>query len=672
MRPAHAVLAALVLASCAAAPGPRPSGLETQYFDPAVRAQDDLYAHTNGRWIATATIPADRAGTGTILALRDRTLDQLRAIVEAIPADSPGDAEPGKVRDLYASFMDEGRAEALGAKPLAAELARVDAIADKRDVVALVAHFNRIAVDAPLRPRVHQDAKDPTRYVVDLVQSGLGMPDREYYLRDDDARLAAMRSKYRAHVEKMLRLAGFGDAAPAAEAIVALETRLARAQWTRVESRDAVKRYNPFATAELPRLAPGYDWPRYLGEAGIAAKADRVIVSQPSYLTGFAHELDATSLEDWKRYFRWRVVEAFAPYLSRDFADESFAFTGTVLAGVPQNRPRWQRGIALTEEALGQALGKLYVARHFPPRHKARMEALVANLLAAYRESIDRLEWMSPQTRREAQAKLALFVPNIGYPSRWRDYSRLAIARDDLVGNVRRANAFEYERNLAKLGKPIDRTEWHMSPQTVNAYYNVELNEIVFPAAILQPPFFDAAADDAANYGAIGAVIGHEISHGFDDQGSRYDGKGALRDWWTRQDHAQFDARTAQLVRQYERYSPVPGYHLNGRLTLGENIADNAGLAIALKAYRIALGGRPAPVIDGLTGEQRFFLGWAQVWKEKRREEESIRLLKIDPHSPGRFRADGASVNQDAFHAAFAVHDGDGMYLPPDQRVSLW
>jgi predicted metalloendopeptidase len=652
---------------------PQSSGIDLQQLDPAMRPQDDLYLHVNGKWLATAEIPRDRAQYGTWVKLIDDTQAQLRAIVEGIDAGrEPRGSERRKIADLYASFMDEARLEALGTRPLAAELARVNAMKGKADIAAVIARFNRIGVSAPYDPEVHQDNRDSTRYVYDISQGGLGLPDRDYYLKDDDARLVGMRNKYREHIAKMLAMAGEKRAEKIADDILALETRLARVQWTKVENRDPVKRYNRVPLAELPQLAPRYDWKRYIRDAGLQGRVDNLIVSQPSYIKGLAEAIDETPLPVWKEYFRWHLLKSFAPYLSKPYADEAFAFTGTVLRGIPENRPRWKRGLQVVEQSIGEALGKVYVERHFPPETKARMDRLVRNLLQAYRQSIDALDWMGPETKKEAQAKLASFVPKIGYPARWRDYSRLRIERGDLVGNVIRANEFEHDRNVAKLGKPIDRDEWFMTPQRVNAYYNPEMNEIVFPAAILQPPFFHVTADDAINYGAIGAVIGHEASHGFDDQGSQYDGLGNLRNWWTKEDHERYAARTRALVAQYAGYSPLPGYNLNGELTLGENIADNSGLAIAYKAYRISLGGKPAPVIDGLSGDQRFFLGWAQVWREKTRDEEIIRLVKIDPHSPSHYRAIGAAVNHPAFHEAFAVKQGDRMYLPPEKRVSIW
>ncbi|HXZ49297.1 MAG TPA: M13-type metalloendopeptidase [Usitatibacter sp.] len=669
-----AFLSACLLAAACAAPAPRLPGVDPANFDTAVRPQDDLYRYVNGGWLERTAIPPDKGYYGVFIELRDRTLEQVHGIVDALATDPAAARDPDarKIRDLYASFMDEKRIDARGLAPVAGELARIDRISSKGEIPALVAHLNEIGVSAPYGADVEQDAKDSTRYVVDLRQAGLGLPDRDYYLKEDDPRLAEVRSKYRAHVEKMLRMAGASDAAAEAGEVLAIETGLARAHWTRVENRDPVKTYNPVDVGKLDGLAPGFDWKAYLVAADMDGRVRRVIVSQPSYMTDFAKLLADTPLPAWKDYFRWRLLDAYSPYLSRPFVDEHFAFDGTVVQGIPQNRPRWQRGLSVVEEAMGQGLGKLYVARYFTPEKKARMDALVANLVAAYRESIEGLTWMGPETKKAALAKLAALAPHIGYPAKWRDYSKLEIEPGDLVGNVMRGQRFDYERNIAKLGKPVDREEWLLSPQTVNAYYYPPMNEVVFPAAILQPPFFDASADDALNYGAIGAVIGHEISHGFDDHGSQYDAQGNLRDWWTKEDRREFRERTAALVAQYDAYSPLPGYHLNGKLTLGENIADNSGLAIAWKAYRIALGGRPAPVIDGFTGAQRFYIGWARVWAEKRRPEEAIRLLKIDPHSPGRFRADGPPSNEEPFYAAFGVKEGDGMYRPPGERVTIW
>jgi predicted metalloendopeptidase len=658
--------------SKAAGPG-AVSGINAAYIDPSVRAQDDFFLYLNGTWLKTTEIPADKSGWGAFYELRDETLPRLRGIIEITGKNGtkPG-SEAQKIVDLYASFMNEEKLEALDIKPLAKEFARVEALTDKKQIPALIGHLDRMSVNVPYNLQVHQDNRDSTRYIVDLGQNGLGLPDRDYYLKDDDAKLKDARTKYQAHIEKMLTMAGDANAAAEARDIVALETDLAKVQWTKVENRDPVKTYNKVELAKLDQLAPGYDWASYEVAANLKGKISYMIISQPTYITGFNKVLQNTPLPVWKTYFRWHVLSSFAPYLSKPYSLENFAFYGTALRGVPEQEPRWKRAIGLVEGGIGEGLGKLYVAQYFPPENKARMEQLVGNLLAAYRQSIDTLDWMSPATKKEAQAKLATFMPKIGYPSKWRDYSSLTIGRDDLVANVRSANEFEYQRNIAKLGQPIDRTEWGMTPQTINAYYNPELNEIVFPAAILQPPFFNAMADDAVNYGSIGAVIGHEISHGFDDQGSQYDGAGNLRDWWTKEDHEKFAAKTAALVKQYSAYSPVPGYPVNGELTLGENIADNSGLAIAYKAYHISLGGKEAPVIDGYTGDQRFYMGFGQAWRAKVRDAQAIVRVKTDPHSPPQFRADGTVKNQPAFYTAFGVKEGDKMYLPPAERVIIW
>jgi predicted metalloendopeptidase len=495
-------------------------------------------------------------------------------------------------------------------------------------------------------------------------------------LKDGDGTFKKIREAYRQHIARMFALAKLEQGEAAATQILKLETSLAKAQWDKVVNRDPVKTYNKYALTELPKVSPRFNWDAYLQALGAKGRVDYLLISQPSYVTAVAGLLDKETLATWKTYLKWQLLSSYAPYLSKEFVDEDFAFTGKTLRDIPQDRPRWKRGLTVVESSVGEALGKLYVARHFPAENKQRMEALVNNLLAAYRQSINTLDWMSDATRQEAQAKLAKFTVKIGYPNKWRDYSTLQIKAEDLAGNVMRAQQFEYQRNLNKLGKPIDRDEWGMTPQTVNAYYNPELNEIVFPAAILQPPFFNAQADDAVNYGAIGAVIGHEISHGFDDQGSQYDGDGNLRDWWSKEDHEKFAAKTKALVAQYAAYEPVKGYHINGELTLGENIADNSGLAIAYKAYQLSMSGKTANeqaiVLDGLNGEQRLYAGWAQVWRSKSREKEAIRLLTTDPHSPAEYRALGAVVNQSGFYSAFAVKAGDKMFLAPEQRVSIW
>ena len=669
-------------ALCAAGCGKKPesvavpealpvSGLITANFDSKVRPQDDLFRAVNGGWLAKTEIPGDKSSYGAFDIVADQSEQEVRGIVEdvATAQDNLAGSEAQKIGDLYTSFMDEPHADELGFKPLAEEFARVDAMKSKLELPALIAHLHRIGVSAPYDVYVHQDAHDATQYIVDYVQSGLGMPDRDYYLSPEKT-FADLRKQYVAHIEKMFTLAGVSEPARRARDVMALETALAEKQWTKVDQRDAEKTYNKLNRAALKKLTLGYDWDRYFAEAGV--KAEAVVVSEPSYLHGFSVLYWNTPLNVLKSYFKQRLLETYAPYLSKEFIDENFAFNSHALQGVKEQKPRWKRGVATVELALGEAVGKRYVAQYFPPANKERMQTLVKNLLTAYGQEFDTLEWMSEDTRKAAKAKLATFTTKIGYPDQWRDYSELEIRKNDLVGNVMRAQAFEYQRNINKLGQPVDRGEWGMTPQTVNAYYNPELNEIVFPAAILRPPFFDMAADDAVNYGSIGAVIGHEISHGFDDQGSKYDGAGNLKDWWTADDRKKFDEKTKTLVEQYNQYEPVKGMKLNGALTLGENIADLGGLVIAHKAYQISLGGKPAPVIDGYSGDQRFFLGYAQAWMEKDRDESLISLIKSDPHSPPEFRANGTPVNINAFFDAFNIKPGDKMYKPPEARIRIW
>ena len=654
-----------------AAAASRISGIDVQGLDANVRPQDDFYHYVNGKWLASTEIPADRSAWGSYMTLRDTVAAELRGLVESAGKGTEPGAEDRKIADLYASFMDEPRLEALGAAPLEKDFARVDAIKDKREIPALIAYLNRIEATAPLHPYVNQDARDSTQYAVGLYQGGLGLPDRDYYLKDD-AKLKDTREKYQAHVAKMLGLIGDADAQKNAEEILALETELARAQWTKVDNRDPVKTYNKLAASNLDVLARHFDWKAYLTAAGVEGKVDSVIVNQPSFVQEFDAILERTPLPVWKAYFKWQLLSSAAPYLSKVFVDAQFAFYGTVLRGTPQILPRWKRAMTLIDGAIGEGLGKLYVAKYFPPSSKARAEELVRNLLATYKVRIEALDWMGRETKAQAQAKLAKITVKIGYPDKWRDYSALVITRDDLLGNVRRASEFDFQYDVDKLGGPVDRTEWGMTPQTVNAYYNPRMNEIVFPAAELQPPDFQPDADDAANYGAIGATIGHEISHGFDDQGSQYDANGNLHNWWTKEDHERFAAKTAALVTEYEAFEPIPGYHLNGKLTLGENIADNSGLTIAYLAYRSALGGHEAPLIEGLSGDQRFFVSFAHSWQLKIRPEQALVNVKSDPHSPAEFRVQGTVVNERGFYKAFGVKAGDKMYLPPEKRVTIW
>ena len=679
---AAAPQAAPAPAAPAAAPAAQ-SGIDLQYVDNNVRAQDDFYRHVNGKWLDTFEIPADKPGYSSFTKVFDSTQEHLHELIDsAAKSTDAADAERRKIGDLYNSYLDEAKLEELGANPLQGDFAAIDAAKDKAALAALMGDLGRWTTQAgafgpsgttlPFVAYVHQDNKDSTRYVVDFEQSGIGLPDREYYLKDDDAKLKQMRADYLAHVEKMLTLAGDKNAAKNAKDIVALETQLAKAQWTKVELRDPQKAYNKVAIAELDKLAPGFDWKAYLDKAEIAGKVDYVIVGQPTYLTQFAKIYGGTPLPVWQTYFRWHVLNDYARFLSKPFVEQNFTFNGTVLNGTPQDQPRWKKGISLVSNELGEALGKVYVDKYFPSASKARVETLVNNLLAAFKADIDTLDWMGPETKKAALGKLAKIAVKIGYPDKWRDYSKYSVAKDDLVGNVKRGNAFEYERNLAKLGGPIDRGEWGMTPQTINAEYNPEMNSIEFPAAILQPPFFYADADDAVNYGAIGAVIGHEISHGFDDQGAQYDGDGNLRDWWTKDDHEKFATKTKALVEEYNGFESPAGYHLNGELTLGENIADNSGLAIAYKAYKIATASKPGPIIDGFSGEQRVYLGFAQVWRGKYRDNFAMQLTKTDPHSPPHARGNGTLVNQPGFFEAFGVKDGDKMFRSTEQRVLIW
>jgi putative endopeptidase len=666
------IVALVIGAGCAGVAMAEPrSGIDLSAIDPLVRPQQDFWQFANGKWLAATSIPADRAAWDTFSALRETTQQQLRDLIEGLDPGSPDGGEPRKLADFYASFMNEARVEAAGYEGLREQLRRIHELNDKAALPALFAQLSRLWVRVPWGLDIGPDERDATRYVAHLEQRQLGLPDRDYYLRDD-AHFQAIRAGYRDHIVKLLSLAGEPAAETSAEAIIALETRLARLQWTRVENRDPLKTYNKRDIAALPALMTPDDWPSYLSAGGVGTETRSVVVAQPSYFDGVGEILREVPLTTWQAYLAYNLLSAYAPYLSAPFVAEDFAFEQRTLRGVPEIQPRWKRAVSMVDRLTGFALGRLYVERYFPPANKARADAMIVNLTAAYRGSIATLDWMGPETRREALAKLAAIVPKIAYPTTWRDYTGLAIRRDDLVGNVMRARRFYYDFWLAKLGRKVDRAEWNTAPQTVNAFYSSSRNEIVFPAGILQPPFFDADADDAANYGGIGTVIGHEISHAFDDHGSRFDGDGNLRNWWTEDDRSRFETKTRSLVAQYGAFSPLPGYHVNGALTLGENVADNAGLAIAERAYRLSLGGCAAPVIDGYTGAQRLFISFAQIWRDKVRDAARIERLKVDPHSPGQFRANGTLRNQSAFADAFAVKPGEGMYLPPEQRISLW
>lgn len=649
------------------------SGISLENIDEKIRIQDDFYTHVNGKWLKNTEIPADKSSWGSFNELAEKSLNQLHSIIDTQSKKSelPAGSVKQKIVDFYASYMDEATLEKLGITPLNPEFARIDAMKNKKELATLIAYLSMIDVGVPLELGIGQDSKDSTKVVAGLDQGGLGLPDRDYYLKDDE-KLKTTREKYLSYIEKMLTMSGDEAAKKHATEILALETEIAKIQWTKVQNRDPVKTYNPMTLSQLKLLAPNFDWNRYLIDSTLQGKTPYLVIGQPSYVEGFNRLLAKTPLDVWKVYFKWHVLNGFASQLSKTYVDERFAFYGTTLRGVPENELRWKRAVKTVEGKVGEGLGQLYVEQYFPAANKARMKKLVDNLIIAYRQSINTLDWMSDSSKKEAQKKLDKLAVKIGYPNKWRDYSNLVIKKDDLIGNTMRATRFESQRYINKLGKPVDREEWGMTPQTVNAYYNPSMNEIVFPAAILQPPFFNADADDAVNYGGIGAVIGHEISHGFDDQGSQFDEVGNLRNWWTKDDHKNFAAKTKALIAQYNAYSPVKGYHVNGELTLGENIADNSGLAITYKAYQLSLGGKPSPVLDGLTGDQRLYFGWAQVWRSKTREAQEIVYLKSDPHSPAKFRGDGAVANQPPFYDAFGVKEGDKMYLKPDQRVIMW
>jgi putative endopeptidase len=650
------------------------SGIDLDNLDPSTRPQDDLFRFVNGTWLATTQIPGDRARFGTFDILREESTSRVRDLIEeaARDTDAPAGSPSRQVGDLYASFMDTARVEELGLAPLQPWLGEVAAIDSIEALVAALGRLRRAGVDGLVQPYVAPDERSPEDYVVYLEQGGLGLPDESYYRED---KYAQIREKYVAHIGRMLGLAGVPGAEDKADRIMALETRLAKSHWDKVTNRDAIKTYNARTRAELDEMAREYSWGRWL--AALQAPDDalaKVVVRQPSFVESLDAALTEADLDDWRAWLTWHVISELAPLLPQALVDEDFDFYGRTLSGQPENKERWKRGVSVVEEAIGEAVGRLYADKWFPPEAKERMQHLVANLVEAFRRSFASLEWMSPETRAQAIAKLDQFTPKIGYPDEWRDYSSIEIAADDLVGNVCRATAFEVDRNLAKLGQPIDRGEWFMLPQTVNAYYMPSMNEIVFPAAILQPPFFDLEADDAVNYGGIGAVIGHELGHGFDDQGSRYDGTGALRDWWTEDDRKRFDALAQRLIAQFDTYVPQgldDSHHVNGALTVGENIGDLGGLQIGYAAYRIATEETGMPEIDGYTGPQRFFMGWAQVWKGKARPEEAIRLLAIDPHSPQELRGN-AVRNVAEFHEAFGVTPDDALWLPEEERVRIF
>jgi putative endopeptidase len=649
-------------------------GLEFEAFDKNIRPQDDLFRHVNGKWFAETEIPADKAIYGSFHMLADDSEEAVKEIlVEAAADPKPGARQ--QVGDLYASFMDEERANELGVAPIQAELTRISHLGNIAEATHLMGELGREGIPGLFGSYVDNDPGNPDRYLVNLFHGGLGLPDEAYYREEKHAEI---RDAYLPHIAQMLQFAGWSAEQADADArtIFEFEKSLAEVHWNIVDSRDAEKVYNLKTFQQLQELTPTFDWSTWLSAGELKNHIlDEVVVMMPSFFEGLAARYNDDNLPAIKLWMSWTVIRSMAPYLSDDFVNERFSFYGTKLSGTPELRARWKRAVGLVEGCLGEVIGQVYVEKYFPAEAKAQMDELVDYLIEAYRQSITELDWMTEATKARALEKLDKFTPKIGYPNKWRDYSSLVIKRDDLVGNVRRASAFEHHREAAKIGSPIDRDEWFMTPQTVNAYYNPGFNEIVFPAAILQPPFFSPETDAAVNFGAIGAVIGHEIGHGFDDQGSKYDGDGALKSWWTGEDRAAFEERTKALIDQFNELSPAQlddSHKVNGELTIGENIGDLGGLSIAWKAYLLSLDGAEPPVIDGLTAAERFFYSWSQSWRTVGRDEMVIQRLATDPHSPPEFRCNQIVRNLDVFHEAFATKPGDALWLEKADRVEIW
>ncbi len=672
------LLAVLVTAAATATVAqdrtPRVPGIDVAGMDLSVRPQDDFFRYVNGKWADDTPIPADQSGFGTFAMLRERSQENVRAIIEGeARAQAAAGSLSQKVGDFYKSFMDESKIEGLGITPLAGELAAIAKISDKKDLPAAFARAARAGVRLPFSVSVGTDQRNSDAYAVQVSQSGLGMPDRDYYLRSDE-RFAATRKAYATYISRLFALGNQTDPEGAAARIVSLETEIARLQWDRARNRDRNATYNKMGVASLQASTPHFDWQSYLAAlpAGAKDKVSEVIVRQPDYMKAIDAVIDDVPVATWKEYLAFGLISAYADGLSAPFVDSDFEFNGKALAGRQVLQPRWKRGVSEVEQVLGEPVGRLYVERHFKQEAKARMDALIRNLLAAFKVGIDELEWMSPQTKLEAQAKLAKYKLKIAYPDQWRDFSKLEVKPGDHIGNLLRYRQFQDDDSWGRLGKPVEKWRWGFTPQTVNASYSPTNNEITFPAGILQPPFFALDADDAINYGAIGAVIGHEISHGFDDQGRKSDGDGNLRDWWTPEDARRFDERAAKLGAQFESYNPLPGMTINGRLTMGENIGDLSGIAVAYRAYKISLNGKTAPVVGGFTGDQRFFLGYAQIWRTKARDEALRNQLLTDSHSPGQYRAFVPLTNIDAFYTAFNLKPGDKLYRAPEDRVRIW
>ncbi|BDM65891.1 peptidase M13 [Shewanella sp. NFH-SH190041] len=649
------------------------SGIESQYFDPAVRHQDDFYYSVNGKWLANTPIPADRSNYGTFTALYDQSQQALKKIIEqaAAQANKAEGSTEQKIGDFYQSYMDTDLVNKLGITPLKPLLADIANAKTHQDIAAVMGKLLINGSSIPFGFYVNNDAKNSSQYAVYFVQSGLTLPDRDYYIKNEP-KFEQSRAALSRYVTELMTAAGYDGASRAARSVEVIETTIAHHQWSRTESRDANKSYNKMSIAAFDRLAGKFDYPAFAKAVGLAGKTEDLIVRQPSYVEAIGKKFGNFPVRMWQDYLAFHLVDSYAELLSQNFVDLHFAFHGKTLMGIEQQKPRWKQAVDAADGVIGELVGEIYVAEYFKPEAKARMEQMIKNLIKGFEVSINELEWMTPATKQAAQEKLAKFTYKIGYPDKWKDYSGLEIRADQLVGNYERYAKFEYRDMINKLGKPIDRSEWHMTPQTVNAYFNPVNNEIVFPAAILQPPFFNMEADDAVNYGGIGAVIGHEISHGFDDQGAKYDGDGNLRNWWSAQDKQEFQKRANQLAAQYSQYEALPGKFVNGEMTLGENIGDLGGLTVALRAYEMSLNGKPSPVIDGLTGEQRLFMGWSQIWRRNYRDEEMGRRLLTDVHSPSHFRAMGTPRNIPEFYEVFQVKEGDKMYLPPEQRVKIW
>jgi putative endopeptidase len=643
-------------------------GYDLSARDPAVAPGDDFFNYANGAYLKALQIPADRTRYGAFDALNELSQNRMRAVVEKAAADKAATGPVAQVGALYRSWMDQPKVDALGAKPMAADLAKIKAAKTQADVARLMGETQGRFGGSIFGAQISEDAKDPEHYAVYIGQAGLGLPDRDYYLEKE---FATQKAAYEQYVAKLLTLAKWPNAAANAKAIVELETEIAQVSWTRAEQRDDNKMYNPTATAKLAELAPGFDWSAFLAGAGLS-KLDRVVVQENTAFPKIAAIYAKTPVETLKAWAAFDLADQAAPYLAKPFDDAHFAFRNKTLAGQQIPAPRWKRGVQLVDNQIGEALGKLYVEAYFPAESKAKMLVLVGDIRAAMRARIEKLDWMSPATKAKAYEKLDGLRVKIGYPDSWRDYSKLTLKDGDLYGNVERAAAFEWNRQVSRLGGPVDKAEWGMTPPTINAYYNPTGNEIVFPAAILQPPFFDPDGDMAINYGGIGAVIGHELTHGFDDQGRRYDAKGRLTDWWTPEDAKRFEVEATKLGKEYGAFEVLPGAHINGDLTMGENIADLGGLLLALDAYHASLKGAPAPVIDGLTGDQRVFLGWAQVWRGKSRDDALRQQLVSNPHSPNQARVDVPVRNIDAFYQAFGIKAGDKMYVAPTDRVRIW